>query len=51
MNEAQKTLLKLKSKYPIVITCNIAKAKEWLKIQARDSEHYGIVVSSQAERL
>ncbi|MDO9301915.1 MAG: DUF2075 domain-containing protein, partial [Anaerolineales bacterium] len=27
------------------------KAKQWLKTQARGSERYGIVVSSQAERL
>ncbi len=49
--EAEKTLMKVKSKYPIVITRDIAKAKEWLKKQARGSERYGIVVSSQAERL
>jgi len=51
ISEAEKTLIKVKSKYPIVITRDIAKAKEWLKKQARGSERYGIVVSSQAERL
>jgi len=51
ISEAEKTLMKVKSKYPIVITRDIAKAKEWLKKQARGSERYGIVVSSQAERL
>lgn len=50
-NEAKLTLQKLKTKYPIVITRNLAKAKEWLKQKARGSERYGIVVSSQAERL
>ena len=49
--EAQKTLLKINEKYPIVITRNFFKAKQWLKEQARGSERYGIVVSSQAERL
>ncbi len=49
--EAEKTLMNVKQKYPIVITRDIAKAKEWLKKQARGSERYGIVVSSQAERL
>lgn len=48
---AQNTLAQVKSKYPIVITRDIQKAKEWLKKQARGSERYGIVVSSQAERL
>lgn len=51
VNEAQKTLLKIENKYPIVITQDIVKAKQWLKAQARGSERYGIVVSSQAERL
>ena len=49
--EAQKSLEKIKSKYPIVITRDLAKAKQWLKEQARGSERYGIIVSSQAERL
>ena len=51
IDEARKTLGRLKSKYPIVITRNLVKAKQWLKDQARGSERYGIVVSSQAERL
>ncbi|MFA6541884.1 MAG: DUF2075 domain-containing protein [Bacteroidota bacterium] len=48
---AKKTLFKIKHKYPIVITRDLSKAKKWLKKQARGSERYGIVVSSQAERL
>lgn len=50
-NEARKTLANVGKKYPIVITRNLSKAKQWLKEQARGSERYGIVVSSQAERL
>lgn len=38
-------------KYPIVLTRDIIKAKQWLKQKARGSERYGIVVSSQALRL
>ncbi len=49
--EAQKTLGEIKGKYPIALTRDLAKAKQWLKEQARGSERYGIVVSSQAERL
>jgi len=49
--EAKETLDKVKEKYPIVITRDLVKAKQWLKAQARGSERYGIVVSSQAERL
>ena len=38
-------------KYPIILTRNIVKAKQWLKEKARGSERYGIIVSSQASRL
>jgi hypothetical protein len=51
VEKAQRTLDKVKEKYPIVITRDFVKAKQWLKKQARGSERYGIVVSSQAERL
>jgi len=51
IEDAQKTFDRVKGKYPIVITRDLAKAKQWLKKQARGSERYGIVVSSQAERL
>jgi hypothetical protein len=50
-NKARETLEKVKEKYPIVITRDLQKAKQWLKQQARGSERYGIVVSSQAQRL
>ena len=48
---AQETLNQLKFKYPIVITRDFKKAKDWLKNKARGTERYGIVVSSQAQRL
>jgi len=51
LENARQTLNSLSDKYPIVLTRNLKKAKEWLKLQARGSERYGIVVSSQAERL
>ena len=51
IDEAQTTLKSINKKYPIVITRDIIKGKEWLKRKARGTERYGIVVSSQAERL
>ena len=51
MADAQKTLAQVSAQYPIVITRNLPKAKQWLKEKARGSERYGIVVSSQAQRL
>ncbi len=38
-------------RYPMVLTRDIHKARRWLRQQARGSERYGIVVSSQAQRL
>jgi hypothetical protein len=49
--KARLTLAQLRDRYPIVITRNLAMAKGWLKSQARGTERYGIMVSSQAERL
>lgn len=49
--QAQKTLQQIQGKYPVIITRDLVKAKQWLKTQARGSERYGIVVSSHAERL
>ena len=49
--EAIKTLEKIQNKYPIVLTRDLSKAKTWLKEKARGSERYGMIVSSQAQRL
>ncbi len=51
VQDAKLTFDEIKTKYPIVITRDIKKAKNWLTSQARGSERYGIVVSSQAYRL
>lgn len=51
ITEAQKNYELVKKKYPIVITRDLSKAKQWLKEKARGTERYGIVVSSQAQRL
>jgi len=51
IEQAHQTLENLHTKYPIVITRDLTRAKRWLKEQARGSERYGIVVSSQAQRL
>ncbi len=41
----------LQENYPIVLTRNLEQAKTWLKEHASGSERYGMIVSSQAERL
>ncbi len=51
INEAKRNYDLVKNKYPIAITRDLSKAKKWLKEKSRGSERYGIVVSSQAQRL
>lgn len=48
---ARKTLAQLNNKYPIFITRDLFTAKQWLRRNARGSERYGIVASSEAQRL
>lgn len=48
---AQTVLSQLHQKYPILLTRSLGTARTWLRNQATGTERYGIVVSSQAERL
>ncbi|HLG43000.1 MAG TPA: DUF2075 domain-containing protein [Planctomycetota bacterium] len=48
---ARDSLAATSRNYPIVLSRNLDLAKEWVRGKARGSERYGIVVSSQAERL
>lgn len=49
--QAKEYLHKMNSKYPLVITRDLASAKKWVRQQARGTERYGIVASSKAMRL
>jgi DUF2075 family protein len=51
ITNARAILDQVKTRYPIVITRDLTKAKQWLKQKSRGNERYGIVVSSQAQRL
>lgn len=51
IHEAKINYQLLKDKYPIVITRDLSSAKKWLKEKAQGSERFGIMVSSQAQRL
>ncbi len=48
---ARQAFEKLDGRYPIVLTRSLTAAKSWLREHARGSERYGIVASSQAQRL
>lgn len=50
-SQARHTLQHIGERYPIVVTRNVQTAKDWLRRQARGTERYGIVVSSEAQRL
>jgi hypothetical protein len=51
VEQARETLANISEKYPIVVTRDLAKAKQWLRERGRGTERYGIVASSWAERL
>ena len=51
VDAARETLRQVQERYPIALTRDLDTARRWLRGKARGSERYGIVVSSQAERL
>lgn len=42
---------KIKGKYPLVLTRDLATAKQWLREKARGTERFGLLASSSADRL
>ncbi len=51
LEAARTTLSEVLPNFPIRVTRDLNRAKDWLRQQARGTERYGIVVSSQAQRL
>lgn len=51
LEAAKETYQELKVKYPIFITRDLDKAKDWVKTVARGSERFGLLASSNAARL
>lgn len=51
VGKARELLAGLRDRYPIALTRDLETAKDWVRERAGGSERYGIVVSSQAERL
>ena len=51
LESARSVLQKVHARYPIAVTRDLDKAKNWLRTKARGSERFGMVVSSQAQRL
>lgn len=51
LEQASNLYNSFRERYPIVLTRDFDTAKAWTKAQARGSERYGLIVSSQAQRL
>lgn len=49
--EARHALSRFIDRYPILVTRDLDKAKEWVREQARGTQRYGLVASSKAHRL
>lgn len=50
-DQASKIYQEIKHNYPIKVTRDLAKAKAWLRNQARGTERIGLIASSGAKRL
>jgi hypothetical protein len=48
---AQEAFDQLAGRYPIALTRDLVRAKQWVRDHARGSERYGLVASSKAQRL
>ena len=48
---ARRLYAEVRARYPLVITRDLDKAKTWVREQSRGSERFGLVASSQAQRL
>ena len=51
VQEAAETYKQFVDRFPIVMTRSLEVARKWLRRKARGNERFGIVVSSQAQRL
>lgn len=49
--DAREALAKLGGRFPIVLTRDLSRAKQWMRSRARGTERYGLVASSKAMRL
>jgi hypothetical protein len=48
---AREAFSKLRQRYPIALTRDLNRGKNWIRKHARGSERYGLVASSEAQRL
>ena len=51
MQAARESFAALSERFPIVLTRDLNRAKQWVRLRARGSERFGLVASSKAQRL
>lgn len=51
IDNSQRIYSQIKNSYPIVVSRNLEKAKEWLRLKAKGTERIGLIGSSGARRL
>jgi hypothetical protein len=49
--QARETFARLSDRYPIAVTRDLGRAKQWIRSHARGTERFGLVASSKAQRL
>jgi schlafen family protein len=49
--QARETFARLTDRYPIAVTRDLSRAKQWIHSHARGTERFGLVASSKAQRL
>ncbi len=49
--QARDTFARIADRYPITVTRDLSRAKQWIRSHARGTERFGLVASSKAQRL
>jgi hypothetical protein len=48
---AREAFMRLADRYPIAVTRDLSRAKQWIRAHARGTERFGLIASSKAQRL
>ena len=49
--DASEAFLQLTDRYPIALTRDLSRAKQWIRAHARGTERFGLIASSKAQRF
>jgi hypothetical protein len=48
---AREAFVRLADRYPLAVTRDLSRAKQWIRAHARGTERFGLIASSKAQRL